>query len=44
MRSLACSLASLFVACGACYIASFCSALAAKLDCSLKAKKSGAAR
>ena len=31
MRSLACSLAWLFVACGACYIASFCSALAATL-------------
>ena len=48
MRSLACSLAWLFVACGACYIASFCSALAATLGkkegCFLKAEKSGAAR
>ena len=47
MRSLACSLAWLFVACGACYIASFCSALAATLGkkegCFLKAEKSGAA-
>ena len=46
MRSLACSLAWLFVACGACYIASFCSALAATLGkkeaCFLKAEKSGA--
>ena len=31
MRSLACSLAWLLTACGACYIASFCSALAATL-------------
>ena len=31
MRSLACSLAWLFVSCGACYIASVCSALAAML-------------
>ena len=31
MRSLAHSLAWLFVACGACYITSFCSALAATL-------------
>ena len=42
------SLAWLFVACGACYIASFCSALAATLGkkegCFLKAEKSGAAR
>ena len=48
MRSLACSLAWLFVACGACYIASFCSALAVTLGkkegCFLKAEKSGAAR
>ena len=48
MRSLACLLAWLFVACGACYIASFCSALAAtwgkKEGCFLKAEKSGAAR
>ena len=48
MRSLACSFAWLFVACGACYIASFCSALAATLGkkeaCFLKAEKSGAAR
>ena len=46
-ESLACSLAWLFVACGACYIASFCSALAATLGkkeaCFLKAEKSGAA-
>ena len=48
MRSLAYSLAWLFVACGACYIDSFCSALAATLGkkeaCFLKAEKSGAAR
>ena len=48
MRSLACSLAWLFVVCGVCYIASFCSALAATLGkkeaCFLKAEKSGAAR
>ena len=48
MRSLACSLAWLFVACGASYIASFCSALAATLGkkeaCFLKAEKSGAAQ
>ena len=47
IRSLACSLAWLFVACGTCYIASFCSALAATLGkkegCFLKAEKSGAA-
>ena len=46
MRSLACLLAWLFVSCGACYIASFCSALAATLGkkeaCFLKAEKSGA--
>ena len=45
MRSLACSLAWLFVACGACYIASFCSALAVTLGkkeaCFLKDEKSG---
>ena len=48
MRSLACSLAWLFVAYGACYITSFCSALAAtwgkKEGCFLKAEKSGAAQ
>ena len=48
MRSLACSLAWLFVACGACYIASLCSVLAATLGkkeaCFLKTEKSGAAR
>ena len=48
MRSLACSLAWLFMACGTCYIASFCSALAAtfgkKEACFLKAEKSGAVR
>ena len=48
MRSWACSLAWLFVACGACYIASFCSALAVMLGkketCFLKAEKSGATR
>ena len=47
MRSLACLLVWLFVACGACYIASFCSALAATLGkkegCFLKAE-SGAAQ
>ena len=47
IRSLACSLAWLFMACGACYIGSFCSALAAMLGkkeaCFLKAEKSGAA-
>ena len=47
MRSLACSLAWLFMACGVCYITSFCSALAATLRkkeaCLLKAEKSGAA-
>ena len=48
MKSLACSLAWLFVVCGVCYIASFCSALAAPLGkkegCFLKAEKSGAAQ
>ena len=48
MRSLACSLAWLFVACGTCYITSFCSVLAAMLEkkeaCFLKAEKSGAAQ
>ena len=48
MRYLACSLAWFFVVCGACYIASFCSALAATLGkkeaCFLKAEKSGAAQ
>ena len=46
MRSLACSLAWLFVACGACSFASFCSAPAVTLGkkeaCFLKAEKSGA--
>ena len=48
MRSLACLLAWLFVACGACYIISFCSALAVMLGkkeaCFLKAEKSDAAQ
>ena len=48
MRSLACSLARLFVACGVCFIATFCSALAAMLGkkegCFLKTEKSGVAR
>ena len=48
MRYLACLLAWLFMACGTCYIASFCSALAVTLEkkeaCFLKAEKSGAAR
>ena len=48
MRSLVCSLAWLFVACGACYITSLCSVLAAMLGkkegCFLKAEKSGAER
>ena len=48
MRSLGCSLAWLFVACGTCYITSFCSVLAAMLEkkeaCFLKAEKSGAAQ
>ena len=47
MRSLACLLVWLFVACGVCYIAGFCSVLAAmfgkKEACFLKAEKSGAA-
>ena len=48
MRSLACSLAWVFMACSVCYITSFCSALAATLEnkqaCFLKGEKSGAAR
>ena len=48
MRSWACSLAWLYVACGMCYIAIFYSAFAATLGkkepCFLKAEKSGAAR
>ena len=48
MRSLACSLAWLFVPCGTCCIDSFCSALAVtsgkKEACFLKAEKSGAAQ
>ena len=47
MRSLACSLAWLFMACGTCYIAIFCSAPATTLGkkeaCFLKAEKGGAA-
>ena len=45
MGSLACSLAWLVMACGACYVAIFCSALAATLGkkeaCFLMAEKSG---
>ena len=45
MRSLACSLAWLVMACGACYVAIFCSALAVTLGkketCFLMAEKSG---
>ena len=46
MRSLACTLAWLFMVCGTCYIVSFCSALAVTLGkkdaCFLKAEKSDA--
>ena len=47
MRSLACSLAWHVMACGMCYIAIFCSGLAAMLEkeaCFLMAKRSGTAQ